>query len=113
MPDTPSPLRMLSLVEATTINAVAKNVLGFHRAANELSHKSAEFPAIEGSVVTFERGESDSPKEFVTPARDLGLAVEIIPERRRFDLAFLPKLNNIINPYAPPLIVTHSLKSHF
>jgi len=104
---------MLSLVEATTINAVAKNVLGFHRAANELSHKSAEFPAIEGSVVTFERGESDSPKEFVTAARDLGLAVEIIPERRRFDLGVLPKLKRIINTYSPGIVVTHSVKSHF
>jgi glycosyltransferase involved in cell wall biosynthesis len=108
-----SPLRMLSLVEATTINAVAKNVLDFHRAANEVSHKSAEFPAIEGSVVTFERGESDSPKEFVTAARDLGLAVEIIPERRRFDLGVLPKLKKIINTYSPGIVVTHSVKSHF
>ena len=104
---------MLSLVEATTINAVAKNVLGFHRAANELSHKSAEFPAIEGSVVTFERGESDSPKEFVTAARELNLAVEIIPERRRFDLGVLAKLKNIINTYSPGIVVTHSVKSHF
>jgi len=113
MPDIPSPLRMLSLVEATTINAVAKNVLGFHRAANELSHKSAEFPAIEGSVVTFDRGESDSPKEFVTAARELNLAVEIIPERRRFDLGVLAKLKNIINTYSPGIVVTHSVKSHF
>jgi glycosyltransferase involved in cell wall biosynthesis len=113
MPDTPSLLRILSLVEATTINAVARNVLEFHRAANELSHKSAEFPAIEGSVVTFERGESDSPNEFVTAARELGLAVEIIPERRRFDLGVLPKLKNIINTYSPGIMVTHSVKSHF
>src|SRR5258708_1273746 len=113
MPDTPSPLRMLSLVEATTINVVAKNVRGFHRGANELSHKSDEFPAIEGSVVTFERGESDSPKESVTAARELDLAVEIIPERRRFDLGVLAKLKNIINTHSPGIVVTHSVKSHF
>src|SRR5229473_2069124 len=108
-----SPLRILSIVEATTINAVAKNVLGFHRAANELSHKSAEFPAIEGRVVTFERGKSDSQKEFVTAARDLGLAVEIIPERRRFDLGVLPKLKKVVNEHSPGIVVTHSVKSHF
>jgi len=113
MPDTPSLLRILSLVEATTINAVARNVLEFHRSANELSHKSAEFPAIEGRVVTFERGESDSPNEFVTAARDLGLAVEIIPERRRFDLGVLPKLKKVINEHGPDIVVTHSVKSHF
>jgi glycosyltransferase involved in cell wall biosynthesis len=104
---------MLSLVEAATINAVAKNVLEFHRAANELSRKSAEFPAIEASVVTFERGESDLPNEFVTAARDLGLAVEIIPERRRFDLGVLPKLKKVINQHSPDIVVTHSVKSHF
>ncbi|HYR75327.1 MAG TPA: glycosyltransferase [Pyrinomonadaceae bacterium] len=113
MPDAPLLLRILSLVEATTINAVARNVLEFHRSANELSHKSAQFPAIEGSVVTFERGESDSPNEFVTAARDLGLAVEIIPERRRFDLGVLPKLKKVINEHSPDIVVTHSVKSHF
>ena len=113
MPDTPSILRILSLVEATTINAVARNVLEFHRSANELSHKSAEFPAIEGSVVTFERGESDSPNEFVTAARDLGLAVEVIPERHRFDLSVLSKLKKVINEHSPDIVVTHSVKSHF
>ena len=113
MPDTPSPLRILSLVEATTINAVAKNVLEFHRAANELGQNSAEFPAIEGSVVTFQRGGSNSPNEFVTTARDLGLAVEIISERRRFDLGVLPKLKKVINEHRPAIVVTHSVKSHF
>jgi glycosyltransferase involved in cell wall biosynthesis len=113
MPDTPSPLRILSLVEATTINAVAKNVLEFHRSANELSHNSAEFPGIQGTVVTFQRGGSDSPNEFVTAARDLGLAVEIISERRRFDLGVLPKLKRVINENRPAIVVTHSVKSHF
>ena len=91
MSETPSPLRILSIVEATTINAVAKNVLEFHRSANELSQSSADF-STEGVVVTFERtlDEPGVPNEFVAAARELGLAVEIIPESRRFDLSVLP-----------------------
>lgn len=110
-----SPLRILSLVEATTINAVAKNVLEFHRSANELSHKSAEFPGVKGTLVTFERRRDDrgSPGEFVTTARELGLAVEIIPERRRFDLSVLAKLRKVIGERRPGIVVTHSVKSHF
>jgi glycosyltransferase involved in cell wall biosynthesis len=63
--------------------------------------------------VTFERGKRDSPKEFVTAARDLGLAVEIIPERRRFDLGVLPKLKKVVNEHSPGIVATHSVKSHF
>jgi glycosyltransferase involved in cell wall biosynthesis len=115
MSETPSPLRILSLVEATTINAVAKNVLEFHRSANELSQKDAEFPSIEGSVVTFVRRQDDSgsPNEFVTAARESGLAVDVIPERRRFDLSVLPGLRKVIEERSPVIVVTHSVKSHF
>jgi glycosyltransferase involved in cell wall biosynthesis len=110
-----SPLRILSLVEATTINAVAKNILEFHRSANELSQSAADFPGIEGVVVTFERGRerSEAPNEFVTAARELGLAVDVIHERRRFDLSVLPKLRKVISERGPGIVVTHSVKSHF
>jgi len=110
-----SPFRILSIVEATTINAVAKNVLEFHRSVNELRQKDAEFPGIEGSVVTFERlqDESESRNEFVRAARELGLAVDVIPERRRFDLSVLPKLKKVIRQRTPAVVVTHSVKSHF
>ena len=47
-------IKLLTLVEATTINAVAKTVLEFYRAARELSG-TADFPLIEGCVVTFDR----------------------------------------------------------
>lgn len=115
MPDAPSSLRILSLVEATTINAVAKNVLEFHRSANELSQSSADFSTIVGVVVTFERSREPSaaPNEFVTAARELGLAEEIIPESRRFDLNVLPKLKKVISTHSPDIVVTHSVKSHF
>jgi hypothetical protein len=45
-------MRILAVVEATNVNAVAKNMFEFHRAANELAHQSAGFPVIELSLVT-------------------------------------------------------------
>lgn len=114
----PAPIKILSLVEATTINAVAKNVMEFHRAARELSEQCLDFPTIAAYLVTFERKRpgteaAQAPSEFVTAARQLQLEVEVIPERRRFDLRILPALRNVVELQKPDLVVTHSVKSHF
>lgn len=108
-------LRVLSMVEATSINAVAKNVLEFHRTASEIEQTSADFPHVEGCFVTFDRrsGDEETPTDFVTAARDLGLAVDVIQERRRFDLKVIPALRQVIASRAPDIIVTHAVKSHF
>src|SRR5438105_6332117 len=107
-----SSLKLLSIVEATTINAVAKSVLEFHSTARELK-KPGNFPAIEGLVVTFERAGRGSPNEFVAAALAEGLEVLIIPERRRFDLKVIPALRKIVENRRPDIVVTHSVKSHF
>src|SRR5437588_9502110 len=106
-----STIKILSLVEATTINAVAKSLFEVHLTAQELRHAS-DFPAIEEVVVTFQRTESDA-NEFIATARTKGLKVEVIPERRRFDLKIIPALRAVVETDQPDLIVTHSVKSHF
>ena len=110
-----APIKILSLVEATTINAVAKNVLEFHRAARELSDQSPDFPLIEACIVTFQRndGPTQPANAFVNAARKLELAVQIIPERRRFDLSVISALQSVVQQQKPSLVVTHSVKSHF
>ena len=109
-----STIKILSIVEATTINAVAKNVLEFHRSARELNQAS-DFPAIEGRLVTFERRPDDAQpaNEFVTGTRELGFEIDVIPERRRFDLSVLPALRNAVEQCNPDIVVTNSVKSHF
>lgn len=111
----PVPIKILSLVEATTVNAVAKSVLEFHRAARELSEESFDFPKIAGCVATFERKRepSETANEFVTAAHQLQLEVEVIPERRRFDPRTLAALKRVVELQRPDVIVTHSVKSHF
>src|SRR4051794_24674447 len=109
-------LKIASLVEATTMNAVAKIVLEFFRTTKALSDIDAEFPAIEGSIITFDRrtdGDDDPPNEFVATARASGLEVNIIREQRRFDLSVIPALREAIEARQPNLVITNSVKSHF
>jgi glycosyltransferase involved in cell wall biosynthesis len=108
-------MKILSIVEATSVNAVAKNVLEFHRAARELSEQSPDFPRIATHLVTFERKRelNHAANEFVTAARQLQLEVEVIPERRRFDLRTLSALKRVVELQSPDVVVTHSVKSHF
>jgi len=110
-----STFKFLSLVEATTINAVAKNIFEFSRSARELNEKTRDFPAIDDLIVTFRRQRPNDqiPNEFVRSAGELGLHLQVIPERRRFDLTVIPALRRIVEETTPQLIVTHSVKSHF
>ncbi len=108
-------IKILSIVEATTINAVAKNVLDFHRVARDLAAQSLSFPNIEQCVVTFERTREPTqpPNDFLNAARKLEFAVEVIPERRRFDLSAITSIRNVVEQQRPDIVVTHSVKSHF
>src|SRR5258708_34028987 len=105
----PPSIKLLTLVEATTINAVAKAVLEFYRTARELSG-TPDFPVIEGCVVTFDRQrDSAQPNDFVSAARQVGLDVELIPERHRFDLRVIPALRGLVETRGSNLIITNSV----
>jgi glycosyltransferase involved in cell wall biosynthesis len=106
-----SKIKLLAVVEATTVNAIAKNIFEFHRAANELAQQSAGFPVIELSLVTFDRNNNSA--EFVSAARALELEVDVIPERGRFDRSVIRTLRKIVAQRSPDVIVTHQVKSHF
>jgi len=106
-----SRIRILAVVEATTVNAVAKNMFEFHRAAKELAQQSDGFPVIALSLVTFDRGNNSA--EFVSAARELELEVDVIPERGRFDRSVISTLRKIVEQRSPDVIVTHQVKSHF
>ena len=106
-----SKIKILAVVEATTVNAIARNMFEFHRAANELAQQSADSPVIELSLVTFDRG--DSSAEFVSAARAQGLEVDVIPERRPFDRSVIRALRKIVAQRSPDVVVTHQVKSHF
>lgn len=106
-----STMRIVSVVEATTINAVAKITLDFFRTARELTETSFDGPRIDGSIVTFSRDSSEN--EFIQSVRAAGIHLDVIPERRRFDLGVLPALKSVIQERQPDLVITQSVKSHF
>ena len=106
-----STIRILAVVEATNVNAIAKNMFEFHRAAKELAKQSTDSPGIELSLVTFDR--DNNAAEFVSAARALELEVDVIPERGRFDRSVIAALREIVTQRSPDVIVTHQVKSHF
>ncbi len=107
-------IRILAVVEATDVNAIAKNVMEFHRSALELKEKDGGPSAVETSLVTFDRtnDQAKSPNQFVAAARAMGMEVEVIPERFRFDPRVVTALRRIAARLAPDLVVTHQVKSH-
>jgi glycosyltransferase involved in cell wall biosynthesis len=121
-------------MEAQTVTGAAKTMLEFCRSARDLEQALPPSATIETSIVTFERarasasraaqtsqqqtvgnapGRDKSPSEFVEAARALGLEVDIIPERYRFDLRVIPALREIVARRAPDIVLTHHVKSHF
>jgi glycosyltransferase involved in cell wall biosynthesis len=106
-----STMRIVSVVEATTVNAVAKITLEFFRAAREITDANLNRPIIDGSIVTFARDSSEN--EFIQAARAAGIQADAIPERGRFDLGVLPALKSIIEQRQPDIVITQSVKSHF
>src|SRR4051812_39295975 len=110
-----STMKILSVVEATNVNAVAKLVLDFYRTAGELSQSRNDFPAVEGSIVTFDRAATiaDEPNDFIAAVRAAGIELDVIPERRRFDLSVIEALKTISEQRKSDIIITNSVKSHF
>ncbi len=104
-------MRIVSVVEATTVNAVAKITLEFFRTARELNETSLDDRAVNGSIITFNRNSAEN--EFIQAVRAAGIDIDIIPERRRFDLGVLPGLKSIIEQRQPDIVITQSIKSHF
>src|SRR2546423_5906157 len=117
-----SGLRILALVEATTVNAVARNVLDFQRGATELNAIDPNFPSVDIAIVTFDRNvaavarpadRAPVENDFIIAARAAGMRVDIISERGRFDRRIFPALREIVDERKPDIIVTHSVISHF
>ena len=111
-------LRLLMVLEATTVNAVAKNVLDFCESVAAHNHRHPELPSIEVSVATFDRtigtgANAATPNVFVKAVRERGVAIDIVRERFRFDTRVIPGLKAVVARRRPDIIVTHNSKSHF
>jgi glycosyltransferase involved in cell wall biosynthesis len=117
-----SPLKLLCVIEATTVTGPAKNLLNFFRLLQSPEFRD-QLPRVEPSIVTFHResggvdheaaGPESNPNTFVATARGQGVEVDVISERFRFDPRALQEFRRIVARRAPDIVQTHMIKSHF
>jgi len=100
------PIRVLAVLEATSITGPAKNLLELARLAREERFN----PSAEVSIAIFRR-EGDS-NVFLDAAAQAGVTVHAIPERGRFDRSVIPRLRALAEELKPDIVQTHAVKSH-
>lgn len=98
------PLRLLAVLEASTVTGPAKNLLQFAEFA-----RSADWP-VEVTIATFHR--SGDPEIFMEAASRAEVRVHLIEESGRFDRSVVPVLKDLSRRLAPDLVQTHAVKSH-
>ena len=101
-------LRLLAIIEATSITGPVKNLLEFARLATTEN--------VFTTVATFTRGEPEN--QFTRAVQELsrthqGIFLETIPESGPFDPAPLRSLRTLAERVQPDIIQTHAVKSHF
>lgn len=109
-------MKILSIIEATSVTGPAKNLLNFCRLLRSPEFCRDGLPQIEVSIITFDRVAGNghwTANAFVTAAREAGITVDVIKERFRFDRAVIRQLREIVARRAPDVIQTHMIKSHF
>ena len=104
-------IKLLAVVEASSVTGPAKNLISFSREAS--NHCYSGLPAIESSVATFRRGPLETDNQFVAAAREAGIDTDYIDERFRFDARVLTQLRSLVEQRDPCIIQTHSVKAHF
>jgi L-malate glycosyltransferase len=106
-------IRLLAIMEGSTVSGPAKNLLEFFRIARELE----EGPIIEPTLLLFERtsrnGAIPGPNELMQQAQRDDIPVHCIPERFTFDRQVIGNLKKIVDHVAPDILQTHMFKSHF
>ncbi|MGZ5434848.1 MAG: glycosyltransferase [Pyrinomonadaceae bacterium] len=109
-------IKLLCIIEATTVIGPAKNLLNFAQLVRSTEFAVDGAPPVEVSIVTFHRShdrETQAPNAFVAAAREQGINVDVIHERFRFDTSVLKQLRAIVERRSPDVIQTHMIKSHF
>ncbi len=103
-------IRVVSVMEAHTVTGPAKNLIRFARLAREAGDN---LPAVDLSFATFFRGGGTPSNEFIETARSAGIEVDVIAERRAFDLSVTQALADVVARREPHILQTHMIKGHF
>jgi glycosyltransferase involved in cell wall biosynthesis len=101
-------IRVLTLIESASVTGPARNIIEFARMARRAE---ADRPAVEVTLLTYRRGREESP--LALAAREAGVPVITVAERRRWDTSVLPQLRRAIAQHNPDILETRNVKSHF
>src|SRR5262249_46520962 len=103
-----APIRLLAILEASTITGPAKNLLEFCRVARALPDRS-----VETVIVPWRRPDQPRKDEFLAAAAAAGIEVEVVEEAAAFDRRGLARLRELVDRRDPDILQTHAVKSHF
>ncbi|MGD1074325.1 MAG: hypothetical protein ABSB15_29830, partial [Bryobacteraceae bacterium] len=95
------PIRLLAIIEASTITGPAKNLLQF---------ASSSHSQVEVSIAVFQR--QGQPDLFLETCRRLSIPVYPIPEKGRFDPVVVEGLRELGQRLLPDVVQSHAVKSH-
>ncbi len=98
------PLRLLAVIEASTVTGPAKNLLQYATIARSLPDP------VEVNIAVFHR--PGDPRIFLDAASSAGIPAHLIEERGRFDRTVVSALGELRRKLQPDLIQTHAVKSH-
>jgi glycosyltransferase involved in cell wall biosynthesis len=104
----PQSIRVLTLIESATVTGPSRNLIEFGKLA---AIPEPGLPPVEVIVATYQRGSSESP--LATAAKNAGLSVFTISERRRWDTKVFPQLRQMIAECRPDILESRNVKSHF
>ena len=103
-------MRVLALLEATSISGTGKAVLEMGR---EVAADLDGQPEIKILTAIFTR-ETGIPDNNLTKVfQDFQVPFRFIREKRRFDASVIPQIRQLRNEHAADLVWTNSVKSHF
>lgn len=100
------PIRLLAIIEATTVTGPAKNLLQFGRLGKLCD------PPVELTVATFRRGGREADP-FLAAVQAAELPVRVITEASAYDRGVLDRLREVAREVRPTVIQSHAVKSHF
>jgi len=108
---TRSTLRVLSMVEGTSVTGPIKPLLMFAR----LARGGDARPAVDLSLITTVRSRSSNyPSNLLLDAaKEANIHIDVLLERRAWDTRVLAQLCRMIELHCPDIVETHQVKCHF
>ncbi len=100
-------IRVLAVIEATSITGPAKNLL-------EFAHSCASTdPPIDLHIATIRRPENAATDPFIEALKKAQIPYSVLMETGAADFSLLRRLNDLAESVAPDIFQTHNVKSNF